>query len=168
MSSQAGKIIKYINKKMINQLPPGAAYVAFPSSYNIPYAEAITLIDVYHDIVSERNFDLPTDNDKARAITKEMRNILGISDSDKRRLWPMAVVSELKKINTDIGPELYEWIFPKRIKKIEDTSFNWLPDLSQKSGGGIVEGLSNIKWIAFAGLATLILLQTGILKKAIK
>ena len=102
MSNQAKKIINYINDKMTVTSERGGNPVSFPENYGIPKDEAITLIDVYHDVVTNRKIDLPTDNDKIKAITKEMRKILGIADSDKRRLWPTAIVLELKKITNII------------------------------------------------------------------
>lgn len=169
MSSQAQKVIAYINAGNPVLAQMGQKVYPWPASDGIPYAEAVTILDIYHDLVTNKGYELPTTNDNIKKLTAAIRAKLGYTKAEGAGLRPTLVLRKIKEtVNTTIGPELYQWVYPNRITAPEPKKGGgFLPSIipGENDSNPIVDSLANIKWIMFFGLAGLVLLQTGILKK---
>jgi hypothetical protein len=115
---------------------------------------AVKIIEVYHDLVANKKFALPNTNENLKKLTAQIRATLGLNNKPPGiRLAPTNILMALNAYITPVNRELYDWVFPAQLEQEED------------GGNGVVKVTSNIKWIMFFGLASLVILQTGILKK---
>lgn len=169
MSEMAKKFIGYFAQEASNRAQAGGGTGLFwPASDGISNADAITYLDIYHDLVKNKGYALPTDAEKSRLLTNAIRAKLGIKKGTKKFLGPTLTIMKINEVGSNVNPELYNWLFPNRITKEPEKPWYdpLIPgDQSGDGKGSITESLDSIKWIAFAGLATLVILQTGVLKK---
>lgn len=166
MSKMAEKFIGYYSTAAANAAQAGQVGAKYwPASDNINYADAITYLDLYHDLVTNKKYPLPDTPENIRRITGAIRKKLGITQGSKKYLGPTLTIMKINETGTNVGPELYDWLFPARIKKEEEESWLPWPGNGKDDGTGITGLFNDVKWIAFFGLAALVLVQSGVLKR---
>lgn len=117
---------------------------------------AISILDVYHDLVANKGYNLPDTNADIKKLTAKIRAVLGLPNSGAKALAPANVILAMKQSLSTSEPSLFNWAFPKKITPEPEP---------EPSPNPIVETTSNIKWILIAGLVGYVFLQTGVLKK---
>lgn len=120
----------------------------------------LTIIDLYHDLVTNRNYPLPNTQANIKRLTAKIRNDLGLTYGTARGFAPGNVILAMNKYISTDNADLYPWLYPNILSKkaVEEKEKN-------QALSPINKGLSDIKWIIGLGLAAYVVIQTGILKK---
>lgn len=132
----------------------------WPTSDGFDRGLVVTIIDLYHDLVANKNYPLPNTPENIRTLTAKIRKDLGLSLNSPRGLAPTNVILAMNKHMSTSNDDLYYWLYPNRLSKkaIEEKE-------KEESENPINKGLNDIKWIIGLGVLGYIIIQTGVLKK---
>ena len=157
--SEANDVINYINRSNANRAYAGQTVRTWPAFDNFPMGKAIQILNVYHDLVTYRNFPLPNTTEKVRLLSAEIRKVLGLNNND---ISPnLTIIRLIKDVDPQIGADLYQWVFPNQTTYVPEKQISdYLPGNLIDTAGG---ALNDLKWIAVAGLVGYILFTSGIL-----
>jgi hypothetical protein len=132
----------------------------WPTSDGFDRGLVVTIIDLYHDLVTNKNYPLPNTPENIRTLTAKIRKDLGLTLNSPRGLAPTNVILAMNKHISTANNDLYPWLYPTILSKkaLEEKE-------KESKENPINKGLNDAKWILGLGLATYIIIQTGVLKK---